>query len=186
MGLADQRLEALSGKRRQRIERDHLKRTLHVGELPLQPGERFAEETQGLEEPHDVRADPVRRTEVHDRHRYAPADSIEPADALFHKRRFPGRSNSIRRRQNSKLRPSPPHSVDTSRLGPSGSRNRATAEPLCFVHEKEIDSRVYGLLGQLRTLRQHFQCDDGPTMHIERVEVMAEVMCRRPPKNAEI
>ena len=40
---------------------------------------------------------------------------------------FHGRSNSTRRRQNSKLRPSPPHSVDTSRLGPSGSRNRATS-----------------------------------------------------------
>ena len=40
---------------------------------------------------------------------------------------FQGRSNSTRRRQNSKLRPSPPHSVDTSRLGPSASRNRATS-----------------------------------------------------------
>ena len=38
-----------------------------------------------------------------------------------------GRSNSTRRRQNSKLRPSPPHSVETSRLGPSGSRNCATS-----------------------------------------------------------
>ena len=40
---------------------------------------------------------------------------------------FQGRSNSTRRRQNSKLRPSPPHSVDTSRLGPAASRNRATS-----------------------------------------------------------
>ena len=31
-----------------------------------------------------------------------------------------GRSNSTRRRQNSKLRPSPPHSVETRRLGPPG------------------------------------------------------------------
>ena len=37
---------------------------------------------------------------------------------------FHGRSNSTSRRQNSKLRPSPPHSVDTSRLGPSTSRKQ--------------------------------------------------------------
>ena len=40
---------------------------------------------------------------------------------------FHGRSNNTSRRQNSKLRPSPPHSVDTSRLGPSISRNLATS-----------------------------------------------------------
>ena len=73
------------------IERDQLERTLDVGQLRLQPGERFAEETQRLEQPHDVRADPARRTEVDDLHRYAPADPIEPADALFHQRRFPGK-----------------------------------------------------------------------------------------------
>ncbi len=38
-----------------------------------------------------------------------------------------GRSKSTRRRQNSKLRPSPPHSVDTRRLGPPGRRNWATS-----------------------------------------------------------
>ena len=38
-----------------------------------------------------------------------------------------GRSKRTRRRQNSKLRPSPPHSVETRRLGPSGSRNWATS-----------------------------------------------------------
>ena len=38
-----------------------------------------------------------------------------------------GRSNRTRRWQNSKLRPSPPHSVETRRLGPSGSRNWATS-----------------------------------------------------------
>ena len=40
---------------------------------------------------------------------------------------FHGRSNSTRRRQNSKLRPSPPASVETRRLGPPGSRKRATS-----------------------------------------------------------
>ena len=38
-----------------------------------------------------------------------------------------GRSKRTRRWQNSKLRPSPPHSVETRRLGPSGSRNWATS-----------------------------------------------------------
>ena len=90
VGLADQRLEAFSGERRQRIERDLLERALHVGQLRLQAGQRLAEQTQRLEEPHDIRADPAGRTEVHDLHRYAPADPIEPADPLFHDRWFPG------------------------------------------------------------------------------------------------
>ena len=40
---------------------------------------------------------------------------------------FHGRSNSTRRVQNSKLRPSPPHSVETSIDGPPGRRNWATS-----------------------------------------------------------
>ena len=38
-----------------------------------------------------------------------------------------GRSNRTMRRQNSKFRPSPPHSVETRRLGPPDSRNWATS-----------------------------------------------------------
>ena len=49
------------------------------------------------------------------------------------------------------------------------------AKPLCFVHHQEIDSRFHRLIGQLRPLRQHLQRDDGTTMHVERVEVVAEV-----------
>ena len=89
VGLADQRVEAFAGERRRRIERDLLERALDVGQLRLQAGQRLAEETERLEEPHDVRADPARRTEVDDLHRDAPADAIEPADPLFDDRRFP-------------------------------------------------------------------------------------------------
>ena len=83
-------VEAIAGERRQRIDRDLLDGTLYVGQLRLQPGERFAEEAELLEQPHDVRADPVRRPEVDDLHRNAPADPIEPADSLFDERWFPG------------------------------------------------------------------------------------------------
>ncbi len=83
-------VEALAGERRERIDRDLLDGALHVRQLRLQPGERFAEEAQFLEEPHDVRADSARRPEVHDLHRYAPADPIEPADPLLHERWLPG------------------------------------------------------------------------------------------------
>ena len=79
-----------AGERRQWIERDLLEGALDVGQLRLQAGQRLAEETERLEEPHDIRADPAGRTEVHDVHRDAPADPIEPADPLFHDRRFPG------------------------------------------------------------------------------------------------
>ena len=83
-------VEAFCGERRRRIERDLFERALHVGQLRLQPGQRLAEETERLEEPHDIRADPGGRTEVDDLHRDAPADPIEPADPLFHDRWFPG------------------------------------------------------------------------------------------------
>ena len=52
---------------------------------------------------------------------------------------------------------------------------RRAAEPLCFVHDQQIDSRFHGLVGQLRALRQHFQRDHGATMSVERVEVGTEV-----------
>ena len=89
VGFADQFVESLCGERRRRIERDIFEGTFDVGELRLQAGERFAEETQCLEEPHHIRADPGGRTEVDHLHRDAPADSIEPADPLFNDRRFP-------------------------------------------------------------------------------------------------
>ena len=83
-------VEALAGERRERIERDLLERALDVRQLRLEAGQRLAEEPERLEEPHDVRADPAGRTEVHDLHRDAPADAIEPADPLLHDRRVPG------------------------------------------------------------------------------------------------
>ena len=61
-----------------------------MGQLRLQAGQRLAEDTECLEEPHDVHADPARRTEVDDLHRDAPANPIEPANPLFHNRWFPG------------------------------------------------------------------------------------------------
>ena len=72
------------------IERDLLEGALDVRQLRLQSGQRLAEETERLEEPHDIRADPAGRTKVHHVHRDAPADPIEPADPLFHDRWFPG------------------------------------------------------------------------------------------------
>ena len=90
VGLGDQRVEAFSGERCHGIERDVLERALDVGELRLQAGQRLAEETERFEEPHDIRADPAGRTKVHDVHRDAPADPIEPADPLLDDRRFPG------------------------------------------------------------------------------------------------
>jgi hypothetical protein len=91
VGLADQGLEAFAGERRRRIERDVFESALDVGQLRFEAGQRLAEETERLEEPHHVRADPARRTKVHDVHRDAPADPIEPADPLFHDRWFPGK-----------------------------------------------------------------------------------------------
>src|SRR5436190_20907350 len=86
VGLADQGLEAFAGERRPWIERDALERALDVGQLRLQSGQRLAEETERLEEAHDVRTDPAGRTKVHHVYRDAPADPIEPADPLFHDR----------------------------------------------------------------------------------------------------
>ena len=126
--FADERSNRSPDSDAERIERDLLERAFDVGELRLQAGQRLAEEAQRLEEPHHVRADPARRPEVHDLHRDAPADPIEPADPLFRRptvstagrtARGGGRTRSCGLR----LR----HSVDTSRLGPSGSRNRATS-----------------------------------------------------------
>src|SRR5688572_2694293 len=90
VGFADQFIEPVSRQRGCRIECDLLERALDMGQLGLQPGQGFAEETKGLEEPYHVRADAGRRTEVHDVHRDAPADAIEPADPLLHDRGFPG------------------------------------------------------------------------------------------------
>ena len=48
-------------------------------------------------------------------------------------------------------------------------------EPLRLVHDQEIDPALDRLVGQLRPLDQHLQRDDGAAMHVERVEVGAEV-----------
>src|SRR5688572_25009732 len=90
VGFADQFVESLCGEHSGRIERDLFERAFDMGQLWLQPGQGFAEETKGFEEPYHVRADPGGRTEVHDVHRDAPADAIESADALLHDRGFPG------------------------------------------------------------------------------------------------
>ena len=63
---------------------------------------------------------------------------------------------------------------DRAPAGLAGVARRA-AESLCFVHHQEIDSRLHGLVGQLRALGQHLQRDDRATMHVERVEVGTEV-----------
>ena len=49
------------------------------------------------------------------------------------------------------------------------------AESLCFVHHQQVDAGSHGLGGQLRALRQHFQCDHRAAMHVEGVEVGTEI-----------
>ena len=90
VGFADERVEACLRTAPPRIERNLFERALNVGQLRLEPGQRLPEDTERFEEPHDIRADPVWRTEVDDLYRDAPADPIEPADPLFHDRGFPG------------------------------------------------------------------------------------------------
>ena len=63
---------------------------------------------------------------------------------------------------------------DRAPAGLAGVARRA-AESLCFVHHQQVDSRSHGLVGQLRALDQHLQRDHRTTMHVERVEVGAEV-----------
>ena len=63
---------------------------------------------------------------------------------------------------------------DCAPAGLAGVARRA-AKPVCFVYDEEIDSRFHRLVGQLRALSQHLQRDDGTTVHVERVEVVAEV-----------
>ena len=60
-----------------------------MGQLRVEPGERFTEHSQLFEQADDVAADAGWRTEVDDFHRDAPANAIEAADALFHHRRLP-------------------------------------------------------------------------------------------------
>jgi hypothetical protein len=52
---------------------------------------------------------------------------------------------------------------------------RRSAESLCFVDDEQINSRGRGLIGQLRAFRQHLQRNHCAAMHVERVEVRAEV-----------
>ena len=59
-------------------------------QLRLESGQRLAEEAERLEEAHHIRADPAGRTEVDDLDREAPADAVEPADALLDERWIPG------------------------------------------------------------------------------------------------
>ena len=89
VGVADERLESFCGERSRRIERDLVEGAIDVGQLRLQAGQRFAEETKRLEETDHIRSDPGGRTEIDDLHRDAPADAIEPADPLFDDRGFP-------------------------------------------------------------------------------------------------
>ena len=49
------------------------------------------------------------------------------------------------------------------------------AESLCLVHDEQVDAGAYGLVGQLRPLRQHLQGDHGTTMNVEGVEVGTEI-----------
>ena len=44
-----------------------------------------------------------------------------------------------------------------------------------FVHHEQVDARLHRLVGQLRALDQHLERDHGAAMHVERVEVGAEV-----------
>ncbi len=59
VGFADQCFESFCGERCRRIEGDLFEGAFHVGQLRLQPGQRLAEETQRLEEPHDIRPIPA-------------------------------------------------------------------------------------------------------------------------------
>ncbi len=68
---------------------------------------------------------------------------------------FHGRSKSTMRRQNSKLRPSPPHSVETSRLGPSASRNCATSMSRRAVESPSWKTAVASCARWLRAVRSH-------------------------------
>jgi hypothetical protein len=87
--VGNQFVQSLRGERCTRIECEFVEGAFDVSELRLESGEWFAEETDGLEQPYDIRADPGRRTKVHDLHRNAPSDAIESADPLLDDRRLP-------------------------------------------------------------------------------------------------
>ena len=77
---------------------------------------------------------------------------------------FHGRSKSTSRRQNSKLRPSPPASVDTSRLGPSGLRKSATSVSRRAGRQLFVECASCQLRAVTERRAQHFQrfavCDE--------------------------
>ncbi len=66
-----------------------------------------------------------------------------------------GRSNSTRRRQNSKLRPSPPHSVETRRLGPPARRNWATSMSRRAEDSPSWKTPVASWARRLSSVRSH-------------------------------
>ena len=77
---------------------------------------------------------------------------------------FHGRSKSTSRLQNSKLRPSPPASVDTNRLGPSGLRKSATSVSRRAADELFVECASCQLRAVTERRAQHFQrfpvCDE--------------------------
>ena len=66
-----------------------------------------------------------------------------------------GRSNSTMRRQNSKFRPSPPHSVETRRLGPPDRRNWATSMSRRAEDSSSWKTPVASWARRLSSVRSH-------------------------------
>ena len=70
--------------------------------------------------------------------------------------------------------PEPGNRRDRPPCGLPGMAGR-TAKALRFVHDEQVDARLDRLIGQLWALGQHFERDDDAAMHVERVDVGAEV-----------
>ena len=71
-------------------------------------------------------------------------------------------------------RPRPAIGATARQARLAGVAGRAP-QAMRFVHHQQIDARFHRLLGQLRALDQRLQRDHRPPMHVERVEVGAEV-----------
>src|SRR4029077_4494905 len=130
----------------------------------LQAGEWLAEQPQPLEEPHDVRTDPARRPEVHDLHRYAPADPIEPADPLLPERWFPGEVKQ----------PQPAAELEVAALA-STFGGHQQARPIGFAETGDL--RVAARRGQLlveETGRELRAVAERRPQHLERLAVFHE------------
>ena len=53
--------------------------------------------------------------------------------------------------------------------------SRRTTQALRFVNDEQIDARANRLVGQLRAVDEHLEGNHGAAVHVERIEVRAEI-----------